>query len=305
MKSHKEYKNEYQHWLDEIQALNKAVQHDAKKWKIVGCFFALCASLSFCGSFFAAYFICEIATITNLTLSVGVTILGFCFWLVFIFYKVASKVFPKIPLINNDELGHYGCFDFRDEWVYKYIDVFKQFDEKRIVIDASNHDKVGVFLTYFDKVKYLLTGLLRSESDAEELAQDIFVKLWINRQSIDPSKAFNTYIYTIARNTALNYLKHKLVEDNFLNSLNDFDVEEADSSDEILFAKEISLLVEMTVCRMPVQRRKIYQMSREKGISNNEIAEELGISKKTVENQISLALQEIKRVISAFLIFFV
>ena len=39
-----------------------------------------------------------------------------------------------------------------------------------------------VFLTYFDKVKYLLTGLLRSESDAEELAQDIFVKLWINRQ---------------------------------------------------------------------------------------------------------------------------
>ncbi len=162
-----------------------------------------------------------------------------------------------------------------------------------------------VFLTYFDKVKYLLTGLLRSESDAEELAQDIFVKLWMNRQSIDPSKAFTTYIYTIARNTALNYLKHKLVEENFRNSLNDFDVEEADSSDEILFAKEISLLVEMTVCRMPVQRRKIYQMSREKGISNNEIAEELGISKKTVENQISLALQEIKRVISAFLIFFV
>ena len=54
---------------------------------------------------------------------------GFCFWLVLIFYKVAPKVFPKIPLINNDEFGHYGCFDFRDEWVYKYIDVFKQFDD--------------------------------------------------------------------------------------------------------------------------------------------------------------------------------
>ena len=45
-------------------------------------------------------------------------------------------------------------------------------------------------------------------------------------------------------------------------------------------------------------------MSRDKGIPNNEIAEELRISKKTVENQLSLALQEIKRVISAFLIFF-
>lgn len=153
-----------------------------------------------------------------------------------------------------------------------------------------------VFLAYFDKVKYLLTGLLRSESDAEELAQDIFVRLWMNHTSIDPNKVFSTYLYTTTRNTALNYLKHKLVEENYKNSFN--------SLDEILFAKEISLLVEMAVCKMPVQRKKIYQMSREKGISNNEIAEELGISKKTVENQLSLALQEIKRVISAFLIFF-
>lgn len=161
-----------------------------------------------------------------------------------------------------------------------------------------------VFVAYFDKVKYLLNGLLRSESDAEELAQDIFVKLWMNRQSIDPNKAFSTYIYTIARNTALNYLKHKLVEENFKNSFNESDAETADSSDEILFAKEISLLIEMAVCRMPAQRRRIYQMSRKKGIPNQEIAEELGISKKTVENQLSLALQEIKHVISAFLIFF-
>lgn len=161
-----------------------------------------------------------------------------------------------------------------------------------------------VFVAYFDKVKYLLNGLLRSESDAEELAQDIFVKLWMNRQSVDPSKGFSSYLYTITRNTAFNYLKHRLVEENLKNSFNESDIDEADSSDEILFAKEISLLIEMAVYRMPDQRRRIYQMSREKGMPNNEIAEELGISKKTVENQLSLALQEIKRIISAFLIFF-
>lgn len=53
---------------------------------------------------FAACFICEIATITNLTLSVGVTILGFCFWLVLIFYKVAPKVFPKFLLLTMTNL---------------------------------------------------------------------------------------------------------------------------------------------------------------------------------------------------------
>ena len=98
MKSHKEYKNEYQRWTEEIQALNEAVQCDTKKWKIIGCFFALFASLSFCGSFFAACFICEIATITNLTLSVCITILGFCFWLVLIFYKFLK--FPSQTMIN-------------------------------------------------------------------------------------------------------------------------------------------------------------------------------------------------------------
>ncbi len=160
-----------------------------------------------------------------------------------------------------------------------------------------------VFLAYFDKVKCFLTGILRSESDAEELAQDIFVKLWMNHTSINPNKGFSFYLYTIARNTALNHLKHKLIEENFRKTFDDLD-EGVDSSDEILYAKEIGLLVEMAVYRMPAQRRKIYQMSREKGVSNSEIAEELGVSKKTVENQLSLALQDIKRVISFFFIFF-
>lgn len=151
-------------------------------------------------------------------------------------------------------------------------------------LQQGNHKAFEeVFTAYFDKVKHLLIGLLRSESEAEELAQDIFVKLWMNRESIDPNKAFNTYLYTIARNTALNYLKHKLVEENFKNSFSDFDDAAADSSDEIMFAKEISLLMEMTVCRMPAQRRTIYQLSREKGISNNEIAESWEYQRKRLK----------------------
>lgn len=141
-----QYNNEYQHWAKEIQALNKRVQRDAKKWKIINLFFVLCASLSFGGSLFAAFSIFKIATITNLTLSICIAILGFGVWLALIFYIVTPKVFPKISLIDNDELRHYGVFDFRDEWVYKYMHVFKQFDEKKIVIDASNNDKAGVFV---------------------------------------------------------------------------------------------------------------------------------------------------------------
>lgn len=161
-----------------------------------------------------------------------------------------------------------------------------------------------VFLGYFDKVKYFLNGLLRSEADAEELAQDIFVILWQNREAIDPQKSFNTYLYTIARNTALNYLKHRSVENTFQESSANAMQEEAYGPDEILFAQEINLLVEMTVSSMPAQRSRIYRMSRNECIDNAAIAQQLGISKKTVENQLSLALQDIRRVISAILVLF-
>ena len=160
-----------------------------------------------------------------------------------------------------------------------------------------------VFTVYFDKVRYFINGLIKSETDSEELAQDIFVKLWMNRQSVDPQKSFNAYIYTVARNTAFNFLKHKLVEASYLENYTGLN--EAVSPEHLVFAEEIGLLTEITVGRMPVQRKTIYQLSRNKGLSNDEIASQLGIAKKTVENQLSLALQELRRVIHLFLCFFV
>lgn len=72
----------------------------------------------------------------------------------------------------------------------------------------------------------------------------------------------------------------------------------------MFFAREISLLVEVAVNEMPVQRRRIYILSREKGLSNSDIAEKLGISKKTVENQLSMALQELTYMIRKEIEFF-
>ena len=81
------------------------------------------------------------------------------------------------------------------------------------------------------------------------------------------------------------------------------DVRTSDTAEDNLFAKEISLLIEMVVSEMPKQRQLIYRLSKEQGLSNEEIASKLGISKRSVENQISMALKEIKRAISFYLIF--
>lgn len=159
-----------------------------------------------------------------------------------------------------------------------------------------------VFLNYFQRVRLFIGGIIKSDADAEELAQDVFVKLWTNRTAIDPGKPFNAYLYTMAKNSAFNFLKHKSVEQSYTDS--SIFSDDVVNPEEELFAHEISLLIEMVVNEMPVQRRRIYILSREKGISNADIATKLGISKKTVENQLSLALQELRKVISLFFLFF-
>lgn len=159
-----------------------------------------------------------------------------------------------------------------------------------------------IFILYFNRVKIFINGIIKSDADAEELAQDIFVKLWNGREQINADKSLNAYIYTMARNRAFNFLKHKAVEQSYINSY------KSDSTittpEEICFAKEIELLIEMTVNQMPVRRGQIYSLSRNNGVSNDDIAIQLNISKKTVENQLSLALQEIRKVITSFCIFF-
>lgn len=157
----------------------------------------------------------------------------------------------------------------------------------------------AVFITYFNKIKIFIDGYIKSEPDAEELAEDLFVNLWINHQSIDTSKSFNSYMHTIARNAAINFLKHKYVKDSYANGSYSSD-SSFFGSDEDLIAKETALLIEMTVEKMPSQRKEIYKLSRNEGLDNEEIAARLNTTKRNVESQLSLALKDIRKVISMF-----
>ena len=159
-----------------------------------------------------------------------------------------------------------------------------------------------IFIMYFRRVKVFIGGIIKSDADAEELAQDVFIKLWLNREQIDVTKSLNAYLYAIARNATFNYLKHRMVEQSYLCGYKP--VGDVDTPEEIYFAREIKLLIEMTVTQMPAQRRSIYILSRDKGVSNEDIANQLNFSKKTVENQLSLALKEIRKVVSGFFLLF-
>lgn len=177
-------------------------------------------------------------------------------------------------------------------------------NEKTVVALRNGDAKAfeEIFTAYFGKVKYFIRGLVKSEEDAEELAQDIFVRLWLKRSSLDPGKSLNAYIYKMARNASFNFLKSKLIHETYIRE-NPADESEY-TTEQQLIARETALLIEMTVSRMPAQRQVIYRMSRNEGIQNEEIAIRLGISRKTVENQLSLALGELRKVMIGLVLFF-
>ena len=83
--------------------------------------------------------------------------------------------------------------------------------------DGNHKAFETIFIAYYNKTKTFIDGYIKSEPDAEELTEDLFVNLWINRHSIDTSRSFNSYLHTIARNAAINFLKHKYVCDTYLN----------------------------------------------------------------------------------------
>ena len=134
--------------------------------------------------------------------------------------------------------------------------------------DGNHKAFETVFIAYYNKTKAFIDGYIKSESDAEELTEDLFVNLWINHDSIDASKSFSSYLHTIARNSAINFLKHKYVHDTYLNSSQE--IEYSSTSEEDLIAKELGLLIDDIVGKMSEQRKMIYTLSRQEGLSNAE-----------------------------------
>jgi RNA polymerase sigma-70 factor (ECF subfamily) len=156
-------------------------------------------------------------------------------------------------------------------------------------------------MEYYPKVKSFITCFVKSETIAEDLSQDIFEQIWRQKDFLSNLKSLNAYIFRMAKNTAINCLNHQTIEENYVSScvhLPEYSMEEE------LYAKELELLIQLTVEKMPEQRRRIFEMSRIKNLKNAEIAEKLNISKRTVETHLNLAIKQIKEVVSLSVLFF-
>ena len=168
---------------------------------------------------------------------------------------------------------------------------------KHIIESIAGGDELS-FRTFFDyywdhiySVAFVFT---KSEQLSEEIVQEVFVKVWLKRAQLAEVADMESWLFIIARNHILNVLQKKVKEDAFLKNLEGYFSILNGSPEDLLFKKEAEELVNSAITKLPKQQQVIYTLSRIAGLSQEEIAVKLNISKNTVKSHMNKALNSIR-----------
>ncbi|MEY8686959.1 RNA polymerase sigma-70 factor [Bacteroides sp. AN502(2024)] len=177
--------------------------------------------------------------------------------------------------------------------------------EREILIKVKNGDTVAferLYDCYWLKVYNFAQLYIPSSFEVSEVTQEVFIKVWESRETIDENKNFDGFLFIITRNIIFNYSRQYFNELNFkMTALRG--IENLYDMEEELDAADLREYINCLVDQLPVQRRRIFKMSREQNLSNKEIAELCAVSEKAIERQITLALKFIKDNLPLFIVF--
>ena len=150
-----------------------------------------------------------------------------------------------------------------------------------------------IFDFYQEGVFNFLLFRINDIDTAEDLLQEVFLKIWINRQKLDENKSIKAYIYTTANNLSLNYKRHKKVIYNYQKE-HKYINNQTESPHQLLESKEFQEKLFQAIENLSDKVRIVFLMSRVEKLSYKEIADRLDISIKTVESHIVKALKQIR-----------
>lgn len=175
--------------------------------------------------------------------------------------------------------------------------------EKESIIGLKRGDRNAfeqLFKLYHKRLYFFCFSLCNNKEVAEGITQETFIKIWNSRESIDESKSFSGFIYTIAKNQVLNHIRKSINGQIFLKRLQG--KSDTLNQTEIDFSfNELKNAHDALVKKMPVKRREIYQLNKEQGFSRKEIADKLQLSVNTVDSQLAKALKFIRSGLKEYL----
>lgn len=171
-----------------------------------------------------------------------------------------------------------------------------------------------LFHRFYPTFLAFIRGLLKDAFAAEDIAQNIFLKVWLNRERLDPEKSIRNYLFVLAKHEVYNQLRTR--------TRNFTSLQEVDSRSQRLSestfpsGNEIEQMVDLhqtferieaLIAGMPSKRQMVFRLSRFDHLSSREIAERMNLSVRTVDKHLELAIRELRRhlgVIPALILFF-
>jgi RNA polymerase sigma-70 factor (ECF subfamily) len=151
------------------------------------------------------------------------------------------------------------------------------------------------FEAYSVKLAIYVSRFLYSDAWAEEIVQDVFLKLWSTRETIGDIEYPAAFVYRMTANRAKDLLRHREKEIRLQQYLiRHFDHPVANDTQDQFDFRIGEQLLRQAIERLPKQRAVVFKMRHEQGLGYDEIAEQLGISRHTVRNLLNLAMQNIR-----------
>jgi len=175
--------------------------------------------------------------------------------------------------------------------------VRKLINEKAIFAALAEGDESAfetIYHCYNKRLAPFIEKMVHSADLTEEIIQEIFVQLWINRHLLADVAHPTAYLFNIATNRTLDYLKKIANNAKLMDRIAYGSTELVNDTEEQVVLRESTAIIKLAVDALPTQRKLIFNLSRVEGLTHEQIAERLGISRNTVKNQLVTALKFIR-----------
>jgi RNA polymerase sigma-70 factor (family 1) len=158
-----------------------------------------------------------------------------------------------------------------------------------------------LFHAFYDKLFGFVLGLTHSKTIAEDITQEVFLKIWQNKSDIAEVENINAFLFRIAQNQAIDHLR-KSAREVLATSIH-FELESQNNTPEpleLLIDNELKDKLSEAVKQLPPQQQKIYTLYKEQGIKQDEIAKQLNLSRSTIQSHMKLAMGNIHKYLSLY-----
>lgn len=173
---------------------------------------------------------------------------------------------------------------------------FKNIDQNLLQLIAGGCERSfrKLYDLYAGKVYTMAMGYLKSPLEAQDVVQEIFVKVWEKRDGLPAIDNFPAYLYIIARNQLINQLQKKVPVYNQDELILQAIPEDRHLPQQQLDYRELTTLISHAIEQLPSRQQQVYRLSREQGLSHQQIAKQLNLSYDTVREHMSKALKNIR-----------